>query len=77
MVYRTAYPTATELREHYVRKGEFTMSINEKNLMKVATGYYIRDHFHGMYQEERNEAMWGFLLAEKVETEGQHLLKRW
>lgn len=63
-------PTATELRGHHVRKGEFTMSVNEQNLMKAATRYYVSDHFHGMYEEERNEAMWGFLLAGKAESEG-------
>ena len=46
------------------------MSTNPQELMKTATGYFVNDHFQGMYGEERNEAMWGFLLAEKAETEG-------
>ena len=46
------------------------MSTNEQNLMKAATEYFVSDHFHSMYDEERSEAMWGFLLAEKAEAEG-------
>ena len=33
------------------------MSTDEQNLMRAATEYFVNDHFHSMYDEERSEAI--------------------
>ena len=46
------------------------MSMNPQDLMKIATERGVNRHFQDMYSEERSEALWDFLLAEKAEAEG-------
>ena len=46
------------------------MYTNPQELMKTATRYFVNAHFRDMYGEERTEAIWNFLLADKAEEEG-------
>ena len=46
------------------------MSMNPQDLMKNATERVVNRHFQDMYSEERSEALWDFLLAEKAGAEG-------
>ncbi len=44
--------------------------MNPQDLMKTATRRVVDGHFQDMYSEERSEALWDFLLAERAAAEG-------
>jgi len=46
------------------------MTTKPDDLMKTATQQVVDRHFEDMYDEERSEAIWDYLLAEKAEAEG-------